>query len=175
VHDLSDITVADPGGTPVRLGDLVDRVTVIDLVRYFGCAPCREFIGEMTDRAGEFARLGAGRIGIGPHAAYQARGLLERGIDFPLLLDPEHLVGAAIGMRRQSLLRFLFDVRGWWRWLRALGSARQGIITGGWWELPAVIVIDRDCEVLWAHRGRFIGDYPTMDQVMDVVSGFPDD
>lgn len=174
VGNLSDFTMTDPDGVPVRFGDLVDRVTVIDLVRYYGCAPCRAFLGEMVDRGDEIAAMGARRVGIGPHAAYQARSLKKHGIDFPLLLDPDHHVSKAIEIPRQSLLRFVFDVRGWWRWLRALGSARQGAITGGWWELPAVIIVDEHCDVVWVHRGRFIGDYPRLDQVLEVVRGVPE-
>jgi len=34
--DLSDLLVFEPTGESVRLGDVVDRPTVIDLVRYFG-------------------------------------------------------------------------------------------------------------------------------------------
>ena len=34
--DLSDLVLADPEGEAVRLGDLIERPTVIDVVRYFG-------------------------------------------------------------------------------------------------------------------------------------------
>ena len=34
--NLSDLVVFDPAGASVRLGDVVDRPTVIDLVRYYG-------------------------------------------------------------------------------------------------------------------------------------------
>jgi hypothetical protein len=34
--DLSDLVLDDPDGSPVRLGDLIERPTVIDVVRYFG-------------------------------------------------------------------------------------------------------------------------------------------
>ena len=34
--DLSDLHLRQPDGTEIRLGDVIDRHTVIDLVRYFG-------------------------------------------------------------------------------------------------------------------------------------------
>ena len=107
-------------------------------------------------------------MGIGPSAAYQARHLTEsRGIPFPLLLDPEHLVSGAIELGRQPLLRFLFHPGGWWRWVSNLWRGRQGAVTGAWWEVPGVLVLDAGARVVWTHRGRFIGDYPPIGETME--------
>jgi hypothetical protein len=169
--DLSDIVLKDADGRPVRLGDVIDRPTVIDRVRYYGCAPCRSFLRGLADRSSRLEDGGAGALGVGPHAAYQARGLQRDGIDFPLLLDPDHRLAAAIGQGRMPLWRFILDVRGWVRWWRAFLRSRQGVITGGWWELPAVIVTDEHARVRWTHHGRFIGDYPDVDQVVAFAMG----
>lgn len=34
--DLSDLRLTDVDGAEVRLGDIIDRHTIIDVVRYFG-------------------------------------------------------------------------------------------------------------------------------------------
>jgi hypothetical protein len=159
--DLSGIVLADSDGHPVRLGDLIDRPTVIDRVRYYGCPPCRAHLVELADARPD----GVGVIGVGPRAAFQARALARR-VGVPLLLDPDHRLASAIGQERQPLWRFLFDLRGWWRWLRSLTRSRQGMITSGWWELPAVVVVDADARVRWLHRGRFMGDYPDVSDVL---------
>jgi len=165
--DLGGIVLDDSLGRPVRLGDIVDRPTIVNLVRYYGCPPCRLYLGSLEEHLDEIHRAGGGALGIGPAAPYQAV-LLERSqISFPLLLDPERRVATALGLGRQSLLRFVFDVRGWWRWLRAmLGGARQGAITAGWQELPAVAVLDAGGSLRWLHRGRFVGDYPPLSTVL---------
>jgi len=164
--DLSTIVVADSAGEPVRIGEIVDRPTMVDVVRYYGCPPCRLFLDQIAERMPQIEAAGGGALGIGPRAAYQAAGLQRRGIPFPLLLDPAHHVGRAVGLRRQSLLRFVFDLRAWGRWLRAFLRKGQGMVTGGWWEVPAVLVLDADARVVWAHRGRSIGDYPSIDESM---------
>ena len=111
---------------------------------------------------------GGAVLGLGPGAAHQARHLItKRGIPFPLLLDPDHLVAEAIDLGRQPLLRFLFHPGGWWRWGKNLWQGRQGAVTGAWWEVPAVLVLDSRSRVVWAHRGRFMGDYPPIEETME--------
>lgn len=100
-------------------------------------------------------------LGIGPAAGYQARHLMEtREVDFPLLLDPHHRLADAISLGRQPLHRFLFSLRGWWNYLKALPRGRQGAITGAYWEVPGIVVTDEHARVIWVHRGRRLGDYP---------------
>lgn len=167
---LADLELLDPAGAPVRLGDLIDRPTVIDLVRYYGCAPCRRQLMALADRYDAIRERGGGVLGVGPRAAYQARLLMERGrVPFPLLLDPDHAVGAAVGLGRQSLRRWIFDLRAWWRWLRALLRSGQGMVSGGWWELPAILVIDAECVVRWSYLGRSMGDYPPVEETLEAL------
>jgi hypothetical protein len=167
---LAGIEVATTEGDTVLLGDIVDRPTIVDVVRYYGCAPCRERLLELAAAHDRIEAGGGAVIGVGPRAAYQARLLAERGgIPFPLVLDPDHGVARAAGLERQPLWRFLFDLRAWWRWLRSFLRVGQGLITGGWWEVPAMIVVDSTCRPVWAHRGRSIGDYPPLDEVLTVL------
>ncbi|MCJ7725490.1 MAG: redoxin domain-containing protein [Acidimicrobiia bacterium] len=122
---------------------------------------------QLAARHHELAGAGGAVIGIGPAADYQARHLQEKGgIPFPLLLDPDHQVAAAIGLGRQPLYRFVFHLKGWWRWLKSVVRTRQGAITGAYWEAPAVILVDAKARVVWAHRGRFLGDYPPIDDTV---------
>lgn len=165
--DLSGLILEDPQGRSIRLGDLIDRPTVIDLVRYYGCAPCRAFLAQLAERHDDIVRNGGAILGIGPAAPYQAELLQRRAISFPLLLDPDRRTAGAIGLGRQSLLRFLFDPRGWWRWLASwFRGGRQGLVTAGWEELPAVVVLDARGRAVWVYRGRFIGDYPPLADVL---------
>lgn len=166
--DLSDLTLVNPQGREVRLGEVVDRPTVIDLVRYYGCSPCRAYLAALAERHHEIDRSGGAILGVGPAAAYQAALLQERGIPFPLLLDPGHQIAHRIGLGRQSLMQFAFDVRGWWRWLESwFHGGRQGAVTAGWAELPAVVVLDAAARVTWAYRGGFVGDYPPIEETLE--------
>lgn len=165
--ELADLVLEDPAGRSVPLGDLVDRPAVIDLVRYYGCAPCVSQLHRLADRHDEVVAAGGMVVGIGPAAPYQARLLEGHGIPFPLLLDPDRLVATRIGLGRQTLTRYLLDPRGWVRWLTSwFHGGRQGRITAGHAELPAIVVVDASARVTWLHRGRFIGDYPPMSETL---------
>jgi hypothetical protein len=167
VVDLSDLVVSDPEGREFRLGGLVDRPTVINVVRYYGCAPCRQQLMELADVHDTITAGGGAVLGIGPRAAYQARLLSERRhIPFGLYLDSDHRVAQAVGLGRQSLLRFIFDLRAWWRWLKGFLRAGQGAITGGWWEVPAIVIVDALCRVQWQYLGDSIGDYPPLTETL---------
>ena len=166
--DLSNIQVADINGDPVRLSDIVDRPTIIDVVRYYGCAPCRRQLLALSAGYDAIQDRGGDVLGVGPRAAYQARLLMERRhIPFQLLLDPEHRVAKAVGLGRQSLLRWIFDLRAWGRWLKGFLRAGQGMVTGAWGEVPAIIIIDADCRVRWSHLGKSMGDYPPMEATLE--------
>lgn len=165
--DLSGTVLVDPDGNPARLGDVVDRPTVIDLVRYYGCAPCLQQLKTLTGHYERIRKSGGDVLGIGPRAAYQARHLVERGrVPFRLLLDPEHSVARGVGLGRQSFLRWIFGFRAWWRWLKAFFRSGQGMVTGGWWELPAILVVDAECRLHWAHLGGSMGDYPPIEETL---------
>jgi hypothetical protein len=122
---------------------------------------------QLAARHPEIREVGGEALGVGPAAAYQAANLIsDREIPFPLLLDPDHLLAEAIQLGRQPLYRFVFHLKGWWRWVRTAWRGRQGAITGAYWEVPAIVVVDSQARVVWAHRGRFLGDYPPIDETM---------
>lgn len=115
----------------------------------------------------EVRAAGGAAVGIGTAAAYQARGLLKRGHPFPLWLDPERRVYDALGLGRLSLARFLFDARGWGRYLRSLAAVRrQGLITAHYSVLSGVALTDAAGEVRYVHRATGLGDYPPVDELI---------
>jgi len=111
--------------------------------------------------------LGASVIGVGPKAPPQAARLLADGYPFPLLLDPYYNLGTAIGVGRQSLAGYLFNLRAWARWLWAfLTNRRQGKITGHYSNLPGTAIVDATGEVHWVHRGTGLGDHPPVKRIL---------
>jgi hypothetical protein len=106
-------------------------------------------------------------VAIGPAAPHQAARLAPR-MPFPLYLDPEHRVQGILGARRQSRLAYLFNIRGWLRYLAALvRHRRQGWPTGRYETLPSVAIVSRDRKVLWQFQGRSIADYPSLNELVD--------
>jgi hypothetical protein len=120
----------------------------------------------------DLERLGAAVIGVGPKAPNQATRLIAKGYPYPLLLDPDHNLGTAIGVGRQSLAAYLFNLRAWIRWLWAfLTNRRQGKITGHYSNLPGTVIVDGSGEVHWVHRGTGLGDYPPVERILRHLEG----
>ena len=166
---LADIHVQTTAGDEVRLGDLVDRPTILVIPRYYGCLPCRDYLRQVSERLGEVEDAGAASIGVSVGAAHQARWLAEeQGIRFPLLLDPERRVHDALGLPRKWWVAL--NPRGWWNYARAIARGnRQGrIIEPN--QLPGLAVLDAEANAVWIHRGRALGDYPKLDRVLAEVA-----
>ncbi|MFN8629262.1 MAG: redoxin family protein [Chloroflexota bacterium] len=155
-----------PDGDPVELGMLAETRVVVQLVRYFGCLPCQQYLRELDRRSGELAEVGIRAVAIGGSADYQARWLRDTGVSMPLLLDPAGEFRAAVGLGDLSL-RQMAAPRG----LRAYASAVLSGVpirrpTADLRRSPGIAVLDRDLDLRWTHEGGALGDYPPLDAVM---------
>lgn len=129
----------------------------------------------MASARTEIENLGATVIGVGPKSPSQAAKLVANGYPYPLFLDPDYNLGKAIGVGRQSLARYLFNLRAWSRWLWAfLTHRRQGKITGHYSNLPGTAVVSADGEVHWVHRGTGLGDHPPLRRIIHHLSNLAD-
>lgn len=167
-----DLELLSPQGDRVRLGDvLAFDLTVVQLVRYFGCLPCQEWLIELDRRAGDLARQGIGAAAVGGSADYQAVWLREqRGVNVPLLLDPSHEFRAAVEATRPLGWRML-DPRGATAYARSLAHGyRPQAVTHDTVRSPAVLVLDRTGTVRWRFVGTRIGHYPLPDEVDEALA-----
>lgn len=167
---LDDVELRRADGTPVRLSQLVGRTTVIPIVRYYGCMPCRDFLLALERRRSQFDADGISVLGVGRAADYQASHLMADGIGYELLLDPDEHLYQALDLRRFPWWRML-DPRTWRNYLRSLRRARQGRVTGHPLQSPGVVALDGDLRIRYLHRGATIGDYPPVEQVLAAVAG----
>lgn len=162
---LADLLVRTPTGEVARIGDLVKRLTVLVIPRYYGCLPCRDYLCQVSERLDEVENAGAQALGLSVGADYQARWLVEqRGIRFPLLVDPKREVYDALDLPRKWWVNL--NPRGWLNYARAIARGnRQGkIIEPN--QLPGLALLDANANAIWVHRGRALGDYPNLDKVL---------
>lgn len=166
-----DFAMSAADGSRVVLGDLLTRrLTVVQLVRYFGCLPCQEWLIDLDRATAELERHEAGALAIGGSAPYQAVWLREeKGVGLSLVLDPEHRFRDHVGASKPLGWR-MADPRGAAAYTRSLinGLRPQGI-TRDTVRSPGVVLLDQTGVVRWRHIGTRIGDYPTLDQVLAVI------
>lgn len=113
--------------------------------------------------------LGARVIAVGTGSAAQARRLMEGGIPFACLVDPEARIHQALGIGRVSWRTALAPATylNYWRaWRR---GARQGRIAGDPRRLSGVAVVDAEGRLRWRYAARTIGDYPSIARVLTEV------
>jgi len=120
----------------------------------------------LRERYDDIVAMGAAVIAVGGAAAYQARHLMESGVPFPCLLDPDHRLFAALDLYRIPWRAWLWP-RTYANYLKAARRARQGRIS---WpnalQRPGVVVLDAEGRLAWAHRGQTLGDYPPLAEVI---------
>lgn len=159
-----DLQLADPEGRPVTFGGaLTADLMVVQLVRYFGCLPCQEWLVELDQAV---PGMGAGGMAIGGSADYQAQWLRdERGVTLPLLLDPTQSFREVVGAQKSIGLGLLAP-KGAAAYARSLRKGyRPQKITRDTIRTPGVVVVDRSGDVRWSYVGTRIGDYPSLDDV----------
>ena len=169
-HDLS---LSTPEGAPVDASVLVpEGLVVVQLVRYFGCLPCQDWLLQLDGAAPALAEHGVSVAAIGGSADYQAQWLRdERGVSTPLFLDADHSFRAAVSAEKKLGLKLL-DPKGAAAYGRSLRKGfRPQKITRDTVQAPGVVILDRDLTVQWQHIGQRIGDYPPLADVQRVAVG----
>ncbi len=167
-----NLALLTPEGAPVALGDvLTHRLTVVLLVRYYGCLPCQEWLIGLDSAAADLASQDVGAVAIGGSADYQATWLREeRGVNLPLLLDPDQGFRDHVGATKRLTWR-LADPRGAAAYTRSMAHGfRPQRITRDTVRSPGVVVLDQTGAVRWRHLGTRIGDYPALDDVRATVA-----
>ncbi len=96
------------------------RLLVVQLVRYFGCLPCQDWLMQLDKLAPSLSEHGISTAAVGGSVDYQARWLRdEQGIGVPLFLDPDHHFRSAVGLDKRLGLTLL-DPRGAAAYARSL-------------------------------------------------------
>jgi peroxiredoxin Q/BCP len=97
-----DFELPDETGTPRRLTDLLaDGPVVLFFYPAAMTAGCTRESCHFRDLAGEFAEVGATRVGISADAVEkQSEFATRHSFGYPLLSDPDRTVAAAYGVKR---------------------------------------------------------------------------
>ena len=163
---LAEVTVRDSSGRTVRIGDLVQQPTILVIPRYYGCAPCRDYLSQVSERLEEVRAAGGAALGVSVGTEQQARWLMEeQGIRFPLLVDPDRQIHGALDLPRKWWVTL--NPRGWWNYARAIArGSRQGRVVDAN-QIPGLALLDANANAVWVHRGKGLGDYPALDDVLE--------
>ena len=131
---------------------------------------CREQVTQLRDVVDEIRNRGAELAVVGCGSPSQAaRFREERGLNFPLLTDPDLVAYRAAGLRRGLAATFNLSVAK--NAFRAMkGGQRQGMVQGDPWQQGGGFVITPQDEVLFSYLSREGGDHP---DPRDLVASLP--
>jgi peroxiredoxin Q/BCP len=103
---VPDFELPAHDGRTVRLRDELDRGPVVLFFNPRALTPgCTAESCHFRDLAGEFAAVGAGRLGVSADPVErQERFSAQHAFDFPLLSDPDRSVARSFGVKRPGPL-----------------------------------------------------------------------
>jgi hypothetical protein len=127
--------------------------------------PCRDVLSQLREAYPEIASMGAGALAVATGADFQARQLMEEGLPFSALLDPEKNLYLALGIERIGWHQWLRPST-WRGYLRSIRRARQGRLTGDILQAPGVVILDPKRTVRYLHRGTTLGHYPALAEIL---------
>ncbi len=130
--------------------------------------PCRDVLSQLRGAHPEIESLGAGALVVGTGADFQARQLMQDGLPFPALLDPDKNLYRALGIERIRWDQFV-RLSTWKRYFASLRRARQGRPTGDILQAPGIAILDPQCTIRYLHRGTTLGDYPPLVEVLGAL------
>ena len=124
----------------------------------------------MRDAHRTIEALGARALAVATGAGFQARALMDGGLPFPALVDPDKHLYRALGIERLSWDQWVRPST-WRRYIASAagGSARQGRLTGDVLQAPGVVILDAGRTIRYLHRGRTLADYPPVGEILDVL------
>jgi AhpC/TSA antioxidant enzyme len=119
--------------------------------------------------------VGARVIAVGTGSEAQARQLMDRGMPYPCLVDPDARLHRALGIGRVGWRALLMPetYSSYWRAWRH--GVRRGQVTGDWRRLSGVAILDAGGRLRWVHRAGTVGDYPPVTRLLDEVSRLRDE
>lgn len=97
-------TLQDQSGTDTSLADLLaEGPVVLFFYPKAMTSGCTKESCHFRDLAGEFAALGAQRVGISADKVHKQAAFDDKhGLGYPLLSDPDRTVAAAFGVKRMG-------------------------------------------------------------------------
>lgn len=157
---LADLTVLDPSGAAVRLGDLWrQRPLALVFVRHFGCLLCKEQVAQLRAFWPQFEAAGLPLAIVSSGSArHAAEFVAETGIEIPLYTDPRRATFKAAGLKHGVGSTFnLATLKSGFR-ARAAGH-QQSATRGDPWQQGGAFVIAPGDRVLFAQRSEAGGDH----------------
>jgi peroxiredoxin len=159
--------VSDARGQPIALESLRGRKAVIIFLRHLGCPICRMELAELKRRHGELEAKRAEVIVFVESADDSVAEFARRGdVKFRLVADPEKRIYAQYGIERGRLAAF-FAPGALVSSLKATVRGHlHGRCEGSELQLPGDFIVDENGKIVFAHRGRHIGDNTSLDTLL---------
>lgn len=171
-NTFPDFTVTTNERENVSLHSIIDKKTVFWVIRYIGCPVCRYDVHVLAEKYDQIAEKGYDLyVVMQSDVAHIRKELSEVTLPFEIICDSTLEIYKALeinpaatkeelrGDNPEKLMAKAEKVR-------ELGFA-HGDYEGDELQLPALFIVDENCEVICSHYGKDITDMPTVDELIE--------
>lgn len=169
--DLFDIQVEDLRGNKVPLHRVVGKVTLVIMLRQFGCMLCRRLTKHCLERRAFFEEMGVSIVAIGNGNATHAK-LFKKEFDFPgkIFLDQQRQLYRALNCKRG--VKYHVSLKALTETKNAIGegyapSPLHSHDSGDPLQLGGLFVLTNKREIIFQHAEEFAGNLPELDLVSE--------
>lgn len=173
-NEILDIVVQDVEGNPIKFRDVVaEQVTLLVLLRQFGCSVCRQQFGRLVKFQHLFEDLGVRLVAIGNGTPRMAKAFkTEFGFSGPLYVDTPRKLYRALNTRRG--LRFFMGPGGALAFFQAKkeGFTSADEILGDPFQLGGMFLWKDEVGFFYQFVQKFAGDFAPFDEVLTLIQRF---
>jgi peroxiredoxin len=167
-NEILDIVVQDVEGNPIKFRDVVaEQVTLLVLLRQFGCSVCRQQFGRLVKFQHLFEDLGVRLVAIGNGTPRMAKAFkTEFGFSGPLYVDTPRKLYRALNTRRG--LRFFMGPGGALAFFQAKkeGFTSADEILGDPFQLGGMFLWKDEVGFFYQFVQKFAGDFAPFDEYL---------
>ncbi len=159
-----------------RLSEIVQKKTLIWVLRYIGCPSCRYDVDELSSHAEAFAKKGVSLLVLMQSSVENIRKTYPGGLPFEILCDPDQEIYRSLSIDPAQSMEQLRpeSEAGKERMAKKFNAIREMGITHGEYEgneqqLPAFFILEKDLTVAHAHYAADLVDMPDVEEALAMI------
>lgn len=147
--------------------------TALVFLRYYGCPICQLDIQELADSYAEITAKGGQLLVVlqsKPELLAEKLGSKD-ALPYPIICDPEMKLYKDFCIEPAASMAKMADAKVMLKIAKATAKGyKHGEYEGEELQLPAAFVVNSDCEILYAHYAKSLGDMPSSDDLAELLA-----
>ena len=164
---VNPFSFVDQSGKELRCPDDFNGKVAIFFLRHLGCPLCKEKIAELKQNQPRFAQKNVRLIAVVQSTPKRANEVhIQQALPYILVPDREKRLYDLFDVKKGGLKEFMAPAAGKASIRAMFKGHMHGKFEGDEFQIPASFLLGLDGQVLYAHYGRDISDFGSIDELL---------